>query len=123
MDQHWNAVWYYFTVVLTNTEIMRSATVLIAAFALSLSTAALAQDEVKKDVKKAGRTVKRGAKKAGNKTAELAVKAESKVMDEEVKGKMGPNGEKVYVKDGNKYYWVDSKGRKQYLAEAQLRNR
>ncbi|MES2704759.1 MAG: hypothetical protein V4649_19110 [Bacteroidota bacterium] len=102
---------------------MKKTLTLIAACIFGCATLSIAQSEVKTTAKKAAHATKRGVKKAGNKTAELAVKAEAKVADEEVKGKMGPNGETIYIKDGNKYYWVDSKGRKKYIPEASLRNR
>jgi hypothetical protein len=73
--------------------------------------------------KKAGHEVKKDAKKAGNKTAEVAVKAESKIVDKEVADKMGPNGEKVYMKKNNRYYYVTDKGKKVYIKKAELKER
>lgn len=72
-------------------------------------------------VHKAGHEVKKGAKKVGNKTAELASKGKSKIADKTVKDKTGPNGETIYLDDHSRYYWVDKKGHKQYIAEGSLK--
>lgn len=74
----------------------------------------------KQVVKKTTHAVKKAGKAVGNETAEIAVKGESKIADEEVKDKVAPNGRKVYVKDGNKYYWVDEKGGKHYIQQSDL---
>ena len=87
---------------------------------LGLATSAVAQDKdqddnsVKKEVKKA-------AKKVTNKTAEVASKGKAKVTDERHKDKVGPNGETIYIDNHAKYYWVDKKGRRHYVTEAQLK--
>jgi hypothetical protein len=86
---------------------------------LGYATTALAQDE-DKSVKK---EVKKGAKKVSNKTAEVASKGKAKVTDEVHKDKIGPNGETVYIDNHAKYYWVDKKGRRHYVTEAQLKNK
>lgn len=82
--------------------------------ALGFSSAANAQDGVKQDVKN-------GAKKVGNKTAEVASKGKAKVTDQVYKDKVGPNGETVYMDNHSKYYWVDKKGHRHYVTEAELK--
>lgn len=72
-------------------------------------------------VKKATHSVKKGAKTVGNKTAELASKGKSKVVDKTIKDKTGPNGETIYVDSDARYYWVDKKGHKEYVTEAELK--
>jgi hypothetical protein len=74
------------------------------------------QAQVKEDVKKT-------AKKVGNKTAETASKAKSAVVDQKYKGKCGPDGQTIYIDNHDKYYWVDKKGRKQYIAKAALKDK
>ena len=74
------------------------------------------QAQVKEDVKNA-------AKKVGNKTAETASKAKSAVVDQVYKGKCGPNGQTIYIDNHDKYYWVDKKGHKQYIAKAALKDK
>jgi hypothetical protein len=67
--------------------------------------------------------VKTGAKAVGNKTAELASKGKANVTDKPVKDKVGPNGEKIYVDDGSRYYFVDRKGRRHFISESALKNK
>lgn len=95
---------------------------LVAAF-LCCSTS-YAQETEKKEqgtVKKVGKKIKKGAKKAGNKTAELATKGKAKVTDKTSDEWEGPAGQTVFVDDGNKYYWVDKKGARHWVAREQLR--
>lgn|SRR5688572_15031700 len=80
---------------------------------LGFSSVAVAQDDTSK--------VKKAAKKTANKTAEVASKGKAKVTDQEHKTKVGPNGETVYIDNHAKYYWVDKKGRRHYMTEAQLK--
>lgn len=89
--------------------------VLLACF-LGLGTVSQAQV-----VKKAAHGVKKGAKKVGNKTAEIASKGAAKVADETVDDRVGPNGEKIYVDDGNKYFWIDKKGKRHYVPVTALK--
>ena len=69
-----------------------------------------------------GQDVKTGAKKVGNKTAELASKGKAHVTDHRFKDKVGPNGEDIYIDKHSKYYWIDKKGHKHYVAKADLRD-
>ena len=87
---------------------------------LGLATSAVAQDKDQDD-KSVKKEVKKGAKKVGNKTAEVASKGKAKVTDEKHKDKVGPNGETIYIDNHAKYYWVDKKGRRHYVTEAQLK--
>lgn len=86
---------------------------------LGYASTAVAQEE-DKSVKK---EVKKGAKKVGNKTAEVASKGKAKVTDERHKDKVGPNGETIYIDNHAKYYWVDKKGRRHYVTEAELKTK
>jgi len=87
-------------------------------FALSMPFAIHAQE-----VKKAGKAVEKGAKKVGNKTAEVASKGKSEVTDSKYKDKVGPDGQTIYIDNHSKYYWVDDKGHKQYVAKAALKDK
>ena len=88
-------------------------------FFLGYASTSLAQDD-DKSVKK---EVKKGAKKVGNKTAEVASKGKAKVTDERHKDKVGPNGETIYIDNHAKFYWVDKKGHRHYVTEAQLKDK
>jgi hypothetical protein len=87
-------------------------------FMLSLPAAIQAQE-----VKKAGQAVKKGAKKAGNKTAEVASKGKAAITDEKHKDKVGPDGQTIYIDNHAKFYWVDDKGRRHYVTEAELKDK
>jgi hypothetical protein len=80
---------------------------------LGFSSVALAQDDTSK--------VKKAAKKTADKTAEVASKGKAGVTDQKHKDKVGPNGETIYIDNHSKYYWVDKKGHRQYVTEAQLK--
>ena len=90
--------------------------------------------EIKKDAKATGQAVKKGAKAtgqavenganaAGKKTAELASKGHSAIVDKTFQGKVGPNGERIYINNKSKYYWVDKKGHRHYVAETELKDK
>lgn len=72
-------------------------------------------------VKKTTQTVKKETKKAGNKTAEVASKGKANVTDNVYKNKVGPDGQTIYIDDHSRYYWVDKKGHKKYVTEAELK--
>jgi hypothetical protein len=101
----------------------------IVCFALFLGLSSVAQaqetddSKVKQEVKQGAKSVKKGAKKAGKKTAEVASKGKAKVTDQVYKDKVGPNGETVYMDNHSRYYWVDDKGRRHYVAEAELKTK
>jgi|SRR6476661_3144169 hypothetical protein len=65
--------------------------------------------------------VETGAKKVAHKTAEVASKGESKVTDQVYKDATGPAGETVYIDNHDRYYWVDKKGHRQYVAKTDLK--
>ena|ERR1700712_4071324 len=102
----------------------------LMAVSLTIFTSTLfAQDtttagqDIKNAAKKTGKAVKKGAVKAGNKTAEIASKSKSAVVDQVYKGKQGPGGQTIYIDNDSKYYWVDKKGHKNYIAEADLKSK
>lgn len=76
---------------------------------------------VKKGAKKAWKGTKKGAKKVGNETAELATKGKAKVTDKKSGEWLGPDGQDIYVDDGNKYYWINEKGGRVFVSREQLK--
>src|SRR5215831_11889886 len=85
-------------------------------FCLGLSYSVSAQA-----VKKTTHAVEKGAKKAGNETAEVASKGKATVTDKVYKDKVGPDGQTIYIDDHSKYYWIDEKGHRNYVKEAELK--
>lgn len=108
------------------------ATALVLAF-LGIGAPAFSQDTTniakkawkgtKKGANKAWKGTKKGAKAVGNETAELASKGKAEVTDKTAEGWEGPNGEKIYVDDGSKYYWVSEKGKKMWISKDQLKKK
>lgn len=86
----------------------------ISLLTLCLGFNAMAQSEVKQDIKK-------GAKKVGNKTAQVASKGKAKVTDQRYDDKVGPNNETIYMDNHSRYYWIDKKGKRHYVTEAQMK--
>ena len=39
------------------------------------------------------------------------------------KGKMAAGGQTIYINDQSKYYWIDKKGHRHYVTEAQLKDK
>ncbi|HUC81813.1 MAG TPA: hypothetical protein VMR70_12910 [Flavisolibacter sp.] len=85
------------------------------------STVGKATSGVKKGAKKAWKGTKKGAKTVGNETAELATKGRAKVTDKKSDQWVGPAGQAIYVDDGSKYYWINEKGGRMFIAKDQLK--
>ena len=90
--------------------------ILTVLFLLSFSVTTNAQV-----VKKTTHAVKKTAKTVGNKTAEVASKGKARVTDKVYKEKVGPNGQTIYIDDHSRYYWIDKKGHRNYVMDADLK--
>ncbi len=90
---------------------------------LALPAELKAQDDTDSKPTKAWKGVKKGVKKGAHEVAEQTVELKSDVEDRELDGKMGPDGQDIFVEDDNRYYYVDGKGHKVYLKASQLRDR
>src|SRR6185312_15876128 len=99
----------------------------IVLVALALGVVSATAQNVKTDVKRDATAVKnetkKDAKKIANKTAETSSKAKSKITDKTYSDKVGRNGQTIYIDKHDKYYWVDKKGHKNYVTEADLKNK
>lgn len=80
-------------------------------------------EDLKEGVNKTGKAIGKGAKKVGNKTAEIASKGKSKVIDKVYEGKVGPNGQTIYINNESKYYWVDKKGHHVFISSSKLKDK
>lgn len=101
----------------------------LVAGCLSLFTSTLraqnsttAGEDIKNAAKKTGKAIAKDAKKVANKTAELASKGKAGVVDKVYDGKEGPDGQKIYINKDSKYYWIDKKGHRHFIAEDQLKD-
>jgi hypothetical protein len=88
-----------------------------------LLAAATGFAQEKKDTTKFTKKVEKGVKKGANATASTSAKVYSKVIDKTYKGKMGPDGQTIYITNKNKYYYVDSKGGRVYVTKAELKDK
>jgi hypothetical protein len=70
-----------------------------------------------------GHQINKTAKKVGNKTAELGAKGASAVVDKRYEGKMGPDGQTIYINNHSKYYYIDKKGMRVFLKKSELLNK
>lgn len=70
---------------------------------------------------KAAKATKKAAKKVGNETAEAASNVKAAVTDQMHKDKVGPDGQTIYIDNHAKYYWIDDKGKRHYVTEAELK--
>lgn len=110
---------------------MKNISILLIAVSVGFfsSTNVYAQDtpsldrKIKTEVKKTGHTIGKSAKKAGNKTSELASKGKAGIVDKVYDEKQGPNGEKIYINNDSRYYWIDKKGHKHFITESKLKDK
>ena len=75
---------------------------------------------VGQDLKSAGKSVGKAGKKVGHITARTASKGAAAVSDKRYEGHYGPGGEKIYINDKSKYFYVNSKGKRVYVTKAQM---
>jgi hypothetical protein len=60
------------------------------------------------------------AKKVGHKTAHVAASGAAAVTDKRYHGKMGPDGQTIYINKNSHYFYVNKKGHRVYLKKSQL---
>jgi hypothetical protein len=101
----------------------------LGAFTLSISVNAQDADDskvkrkVKTGAKTAAQKTKQGAKAVGRKTSEVASKGKSKIVDKEYEGKVGPEGQTIYIDKNDDLYWKDDRGFKYYISETDLKDK
>ncbi len=69
------------------------------------------------------RDIKDGAEKVGDKISEAAGNAKAEINDQFYSGKMGPNGQNIYIDRHSKYYYISDEGKKVYIEKTQLKDR
>jgi hypothetical protein len=70
-----------------------------------------------------GHKIDKTATKVGHKTAELGAKGAAAVVDKKYAGKMGPDGQTIYINKHSHYYYIDKKGKRIYLKKSELMNK
>jgi hypothetical protein len=61
--------------------------------------------------------------KVGDKISEMAANAAAEVNDQMFTGKMGPDGQNVYIDKHDKYYYVNKEGHKVYISKSELKDK
>lgn len=70
-----------------------------------------------------GQDVKNVADTVGNKTAEIASKGAARVTDKVYAGKVGPQGQTIYIDENSKYFYIDSKGHRVFVKQSALKDK
>lgn len=87
-----------------------------AALSLSFTSCSHKTRQVTQDIKEAADTV-------GHKTAELASKGAAQITDKIYDGKVGPEGQTIYIDKNSKYFYIDGKGKRVFLKKSELRDK
>ncbi|KAA5534643.1 hypothetical protein F0919_08490 [Taibaiella lutea] len=98
---------------------MKKLTILICAIAFSFTFSADAQTKSKS----VGKRISNTADTVALKTKTTTKKGVAKIVDKTYDGKQGPNGETVYIDNHSKYYYINAKGEKKYIAKAELKDK
>ena len=104
------------------TGIMAGCCTLLSSVIYAQDSTTAGQD-IKNAAKKTGKAISKSAKKVANKTAELASKGKAGVIDKVYEGKQGAEGQKIYINNQSKYYWIDKKGHRHFVTEAELKDK
>ncbi|PWK73754.1 hypothetical protein LX99_04139 [Mucilaginibacter oryzae] len=67
-----------------------------------------------------GGKISKTTKKIGHKTSEIAAKGAATVADKKYAGKVGPNGQTIYIDKYSHYFYVNKKGHRVYLKASEL---
>ncbi|WP_345104652.1 hypothetical protein [Mucilaginibacter panaciglaebae] len=63
------------------------------------------------------------ARDVGHKTSEVASKGAAAVSDNRYEGHWSRTGDNVYIDEHHKYFYVDKKGHRQFITQAQMRTK
>jgi hypothetical protein len=67
--------------------------------------------------------IKNVADTVGNKTAEIASKGAAQITDKVYEGKVGPQGQTIYIDENSKYFYIDSKGHRVFVKRSELKDK
>jgi hypothetical protein len=91
----------------------------VALVATGIFSFAAAHAQTHKD-STVGQKIDKTATKVGHKTAQVAATGAAAITDKKYEGKMGPNGETIYINKHSHYFYVNKKGHRVYLKKSQL---
>lgn len=95
--------------------------ILICVTVLGFSLQTAAQQE--KDSTSLRKKAERVADTVGNKVEKAVKTGKAKIVDKVYVDKVGPDGQTIYIDKHDKYYYIDSKGKKMYVTKEQLKNK
>jgi hypothetical protein len=109
-------------------NVFRIAMFAAATFAITPAFAQTHKDstlgaKIDRTSKKVATKTKTTAKKVGHKTSEIAANGESRIVDKKFEGKVAPGNHNVYIDKNSKYYYVNKKGHRVYITEAQMKDK
>ena len=67
-----------------------------------------------------GHKIGKTAKSVGHETSEIAAKGAATVTDKKYEGKVGPQGQTIYINKHSHYFYISEKGHRIYLKKSQL---
>lgn len=67
--------------------------------------------------------IERAADKTGDAISETAAKAAAEIDDPRHETKVGPDGQVIYVGDDARLYYINNEGKREYVTEAQLKDK
>jgi len=94
----------------------------VALVAAGIFTFSQGQAQTHKD-STLGHKIGKTATTVGDATAHTAVSGDAAVTDKRYKGKMGPDGQTIYINKNSHYFYVDKKGKRVYLKKSELRDK
>lgn len=82
-----------------------------------------AEENLEEGAENTGSDLERAADKTGNAISETAGKAAAEIDDARHDTKVGPAGQAIYISDDSRYYYVNERGKRIYVAEWQLKDK
>lgn len=80
-------------------------------------------EAIKPEAKETEGEVKTGVDKATDEISETAANASAEVNDQTYSGKMGPQGQNIYIDKNDKYYYINNEGKKIYISKSALKDK
>jgi hypothetical protein len=87
------------------------------------SAAENTEEEVQETAEQSERKTKDGVDKVGDKISEMAANAAAEVNDQMFTGKMGPDGQNIYIDKHDKYYYINKEGNKVYISKSEVKDK
>jgi hypothetical protein len=78
--------------------------------------------EMKEEAREAREEAREEGDNAGNEVSEAAGKVKAAVVDQKFDGKVGPDGQTIYIDNKSRYYYINESGDKVFVNAVQLKN-